>query len=183
ALLLLDEIQCGVGRPGTYFAYQLHDPVVLPDVMVAAKPLGAGLPMGVIMTNERAAAALSAGMHGSTFGGGALACRVAIECLDLLDELMPNIRRVGAYFRVQLEELSKKFSFIKEVRGQGLMIGVEMDFPCKQFVVDAMAEGLLVNVTHDTVLRMLPPYVITEREVDRAIRGLKNVFRKASKTK
>lgn len=182
ALLVLDEIQCGVGRPGTYFAYQLNEPAVLPDVMVAAKPLGAGIPMGVIMANERAAAALAPGMHGSTFGGGALACRIALECCLLLEELLPDIRRVGSYFRNELATLAHKFPFIKDVRGQGLMIGVEMDFPCKQFVTDALAEGLLVNVTHDTVLRMLPPYIITEREVDRAIRGLRNIFRKAART-
>ncbi|MCC6391019.1 MAG: aspartate aminotransferase family protein [Bryobacterales bacterium] len=181
ALLVLDEIQCGVGRPGTYFAYQLNDPVVLPDVMIAAKPLGAGIPMGVIMTNEKAAGALGPGQHGSTFGGGVLACRVALECVNILEELLPRIRTVGAYFRSQLEDLGRKFAFVKEVRGQGLMIGVEMDFPCKQFVNDALAEGLLINVTHETVLRMLPPYIITEREVDRAIRGLRNVFRKAAK--
>ncbi|MBI3361811.1 MAG: aspartate aminotransferase family protein, partial [Chloroflexi bacterium] len=181
ALLVLDEIQCGVGRPGTYFAYQLHDPIVLPDVVVAAKPLGAGLPVGVILANEKAASALSSGMHGSTFGGGALACRVALECIDVLEELLPSIRRVGAYFRARLEDLGRKFSFVKEVRGQGLMLGVDMEFPCKHLVNEALAEGLLVNVTHDTVLRMLPPYILTERDVDRAIRGLRNVFRKAAR--
>ncbi len=182
ALLVLDEIQCGVGRPGTYFAYQLNDPQVAPDLMVAAKPLGAGIPMGVIMANDRAAAALSPGMHGSTFGGNALACRVAYECCLILEELLPHIRQVGAYFRSELGNLAHKFPFVKEVRGQGLMIGVEVDFPCKQFVTDSLAEGLLVNVTHDTVLRMLPPYIITEREVDRAIRGIRNVFKKAART-
>lgn len=181
ALLVLDEIQCGVGRPGTYFAYQLNEPVVMPDVMVAAKPLGAGLPMGVIMTNEKAAPALTAGMHGSTFGGGALACRVGLECAILLEELLPHIRQVGAYFKSELEDMGRKFSFVKEVRGSGLMLGIEIDFPCKDFVTDAMSEGLLINVTHDTVVRMLPPYIITEREVDRAVRGLRNVFRRAAR--
>ncbi|MBL8235618.1 MAG: aminotransferase class III-fold pyridoxal phosphate-dependent enzyme, partial [Bryobacterales bacterium] len=129
ALLVLDEIQCGVGRPGTYFAYQLMDPPVLPDVMIAAKPIGAGVPIGVIMTNEKAAAALPAGMHGSTFGGGALACRVGYECMLLLEELLPHIRQVGGYFKSQLVELSRQFGFIKEVRGQGLMLGMEIEFP------------------------------------------------------
>jgi len=182
ALLVLDEIQCGVGRPGTYFAYQLMDPPVQPDVMIAAKPIGAGVPMGVIMTNEKAAAALPAGMHGSTFGGGALACRVGYECMLLLEELLPHIRQVGGYFKSQMVELSRKFGFIKEVRGQGLMLGMEIEFPCKQFVTDAMAEGLLINVTHEKVVRLLPPYIITEREVDRAIRGLTRVFKKVGKT-
>ncbi|MBI3208239.1 MAG: aspartate aminotransferase family protein [Candidatus Solibacter usitatus] len=182
ALLVLDEIQCGVGRPGTYFAYQLNDQAVMPDVAVAAKPLGAGIPMGVILTNERAASCLPAGMHGSTFGGGALACRVALECTYLLEEYLPHIRKVGAYFQDQLRDLAQKFPFVKEVRGQGLMLGLDIDFPCKHFVNDAMAEGMLINVTHDTVVRMLPPYTIAEREVDRAVRGLRNVFRKASRS-
>jgi acetylornithine/N-succinyldiaminopimelate aminotransferase len=182
ALLVLDEIQCGVGRPGTYFAYQLNDPPVMPDVMVAAKPIGAGVPMGVIMATDKAAAALPAGMHGSTFGGGALACRVGYECMCMLEELLPHIRQVGGYFRMRLEELARKYSFIKEVRGQGLMLGMDIDFECKHFVTEAMAEGVLINVTHDTVIRMLPPYVIQEREVDRAARSLDKMFRKASRT-
>ena len=99
ALLVFDEIQCGVGRPGTWFGYQLADPVVLPDVMVAAKPLACGLPLGVIVANEKAAAAIGPGMHGSTFGGSALACRVALEFFDILDDLLPSIRRTGDYFR------------------------------------------------------------------------------------
>ncbi|MBL8222998.1 MAG: aminotransferase class III-fold pyridoxal phosphate-dependent enzyme, partial [Bryobacterales bacterium] len=115
ALLVLDEIQCGVGRPGTFFAYQLVDPVVLPDVMVAAKPLGAGMPMGIIMTNGKAADALAPGMHGTTFGGGALACRVGLECMDLLEELLPHIRQTGAYFQEKLRDLGRQFSFVKEV--------------------------------------------------------------------
>ena len=90
ALLIFDEIQCGVGRPGTYFAYQMLEPVVLPDIMIAAKPMACGIPLGVIAANERAAAAIGPGMHGSTFGGGPLACRVALEFFDILDELMPQ---------------------------------------------------------------------------------------------
>src|SRR6267143_4465267 len=107
ALLVFDEIQCGVGRPGTYFSYQLADPVVLPDVMVAAKPLACGLPLGAIVANERAAASIGPGMHGSTFGGSALACRVALEFFDILDELLPQIRRVGDYFRERLGDLGR----------------------------------------------------------------------------
>ncbi|MDX1982383.1 MAG: aspartate aminotransferase family protein [Bryobacteraceae bacterium] len=179
ALLVLDEIQCGVGRPGEFFAYQLMDPPVLPDVVTAAKPLGAGLPLGVIIANEKAASALGAGMHGSTFGGGALACRVGLECMNILEELLPSIRSVGAFFKAGLDDMCRRFPFVREVRGQGLMIGIETDFACKQFVVDAMAEGLLINVTHENVVRLLPPYIITEREAERAIRGLRNVFKKA----
>ncbi len=178
ALLVFDEIQCGVGRPGVYFAYQLPDPVVLPDIAVAAKPLACGLPLGVILANEKAAAAIGPGMHGSTFGGGALACRVALEFMDILDELLPSIHRVGGYFRMELAELPRHFGFIKEVRGYGLMIGLELDRPGKQMVLDALEEGLLINCTHDTVLRFLPPYILTEPEVDRAIKGLMKIFKK-----
>lgn len=180
AFLVCDEIQCGVGRPGTYFAYQLTDPVVMPDVMVAAKPIACGLPLGVITANERAAAVLTAGTHGSTYGGGPLACRVALEFFDILDELLPSITSVGGYFRMRLTELARKYQFIQEIRGQGLMIGVQLDIPGKQFVLDAMEEGLLINCTHETVIRMLPPYILSEQDVDRAIDGLDRVFAKGS---
>src|SRR5438046_1419077 len=153
ALLVFDEIQCGVGRPGKYFSYQLADPVVLPDVMVAAKPLACALPLGAIVANERAAASIALGMHGSTFGGSALACRVALEFFDILEELLPSIERVGGYFRSRLEELGRKFPFVKEVRGRGLMVGIDLTIPGKQIVLDAMDRGLLINCTHDTVLR------------------------------
>jgi len=179
ALLVFDEIQCGVGRPGAYFAYQLLDPVLLPDIVLAAKPMACGIPLGVVIANEKAAATIRSGMHGSTYGGGPLACRVALEFFDVLDELMPSINSVGSYFRMRLTELMKKFSFIKEVRGSGLMIGVEIDFPCKQLVLDGIKTGLLFNCTHDTVLRFLPPYILTERDTDRAISGLTKVFRGA----
>ncbi len=176
ALLVFDEIQCGVGRPGTWFGYQLADPVVLPDVMVAAKPLACGLPLGVIVANEKAAAAISTGMHGSTFGGSALACRVALEFFDILEGLLPSIRRVGDYFRSRLEELARRYGFIREVRARGLMVGVDMSVPGKQMVAEAQARGLLINCTHDTVLRFLPPYIIAEKEVDEAIYILDGIF-------
>jgi acetylornithine/succinyldiaminopimelate/putrescine aminotransferase len=176
ALLIFDEIQCGVGRPGTWFGYQLVDPVVLPDIMVAAKPLACGLPLGVIVANEKAAAAIGAGMHGSTFGGSALACRVALEFFDILDELMPSIRRVGDYFRARLAELAGRYPFLKEVRGHGLMVGLEMSVAGKQMVLDAQAKGLLMNCTHDTVLRFLPPYIVTEKEVDATVSILDSIF-------
>ncbi|MEK7755102.1 MAG: aspartate aminotransferase family protein [Acidobacteriota bacterium] len=182
ALLVFDEIQCGVGRPGTYYAYQLAEPVVLPDVMVAAKPLACGLPLGAIVASEAAAATIGPGMHGSTFGGGALACRVALEFFDILGPLLPSITKTGGCFRTELIELARHFGFIKQVRGFGLMIGVELDIPGQQFVTGAMDEGLLINCTHDVVLRFLPPYIITEAEVDRALDILKKVLKKAAVT-
>jgi acetylornithine/N-succinyldiaminopimelate aminotransferase len=178
ALLIFDEIQCGLGRTGRYFAYQLAEPPVLPDVTVVAKPLACGLPLGAIIANDRAAAALGPGMHGSTFGGGALACRVALEFLDILPELLPAIHQTGSAFRVQLTEMARHFPFIREVRGFGLMIGIELDLPGKSIVEDALAEGLLINCTNENVIRLLPPYIITDPEVDRAIKILTKVFKK-----
>jgi acetylornithine/N-succinyldiaminopimelate aminotransferase len=178
ALLVFDEIQCGLGRPGTWFAYQRVKPDILPDIMVAAKPLACGLPLGAIVANAKAAATIAPGMHGSTFGGGALACRVALEFLDTVQELLPAIERVGGYLHVMLNELARKHEFVKEVRGFGLMIGMEMEIPGKPIVAEALAEGLLINCTHDTVLRFLPPYIVTEKEVDTAVKVLGKIFDK-----
>jgi acetylornithine/succinyldiaminopimelate/putrescine aminotransferase len=141
--------------------------------------MACGIPLGVIAANERAAVAIGPGMHGSTFGGGPLACRVALEFFDILDALMPNIINVGGYFRMRLNELAKKYVFVKEIRGFGLMIGIELEIPGKQIVLDAIEEGLLINCTHETVIRMLPPYILTEQDVDRAMVVLNRVFKKA----
>ncbi len=168
ALLCFDEIQCGVGRTGKYYGYQLVDPPVLPDIMTAAKPIACGIPLGIIVANERAAKSIRPGMHGSTFGGNALAARVSLEFFDILDDLLPQIQRVGWYFRCHLQDLAKRFSFIKEVRAYGLMVGVELTIPGKEIVNRAMQDGLLMNCTHDTVLRFLPPYIVTEQHVDEA---------------
>ena len=179
ALLVCDEIQCGVGRPGTYFSYQMLDHPLLPDVITAAKPLAAGLPLGFVAATEKAASVIAPGQHGTTFGGGPLACHAALEFFDILEDLLPNIIHVGGYFRMRLMELARQFGFIKEVRGFGLMIGVELEFAGKQIVLDCMSKGLLINCTHNTVLRALPPYILTEQDVDRAISVLKAVFKKA----
>jgi acetylornithine/N-succinyldiaminopimelate aminotransferase len=176
ALLCFDEIQCGVGRTGVYFGYQLADPPVMPDITTAAKPVACGIPLGFFAANERAAKAIRPGMHGSTFGGNALAARVALEFFDVVDGLLPQIRRVGEYFRAELRRLGTQFEFIGEVRGYGLMIGVTLKIPGKEIVTLAMQEGLLMNCTHDTVLRFLPAYIITETEVDEAVAILERVF-------
>ncbi len=182
ALFIWDGIQCSVGRPARYYSYQLFDPIILPDVVTIAKPIACGLPLGAVAANERAASAIAPGMHGTTYGGGPLTTRVALEFYTLLDELLPQIQRVGEYFRAELRQLQSKFRFIREVRGEGLMIGVETEFPCKEFVQLGFAEGLLFNVTHENVVRFLPPYILTEKDVDKAIRGLKKVFAKGAKT-
>jgi acetylornithine/N-succinyldiaminopimelate aminotransferase len=177
ALLVFDEIQCGVGRPGKHFAYQCVDPVLLPDVVLAAKPMACGIPLGVAVANEKAAATIRAGMHGSTYAGGPLACRVALEFFDILEELLPSIQSVGEYFRSRLSDLMPKFPFIKEVRGRGLMIGLQLDISGKEFVLEGIKEGLLFNCTHETVLRFLPPYTLAEKDVDRAVTALTRIFK------
>jgi predicted acetylornithine/succinylornithine family transaminase len=177
ALLCFDEIQCGVGRAGTYFGYQLVDPPVMPDIITAAKPVACGIPLGFITANERAAKSIRPGMHGSTFGGNALAARVSLEFFDILAELLPQIGRMGEYFRAQLRRLATQFDVITEVRGYGLMIGVQLNIPGKEIVNRCMQEGLLMNCTHDTVLRFLPPYIVTKTEIDEAIAILERVFR------
>ena len=186
ALLIADEIQCGLGRAGAYFAFQLwnrpteEDPnptTIRPDVVTVAKPLGGGLPMGAILTSERASGVLSAGMHGSTFGGGALACRAALEFLDVMDELLPMIKEHGVYFRRRLDELAMKYDFVVGPRGKGLMLGLELSIPGKWVVPAAQEQGLLINCTADRILRFLPPYVIERRHIDQAIDALDKVFK------
>ena len=177
ALLCFDETQCGIGRTGHYFGYQLVDPPVMPDIITAAKPIACGIPLGFFTANERAAKSIRSGMHGSTFGGNALAARVALEFFDILDELLPQISRVGDYFREELRRLAARFDFITEVRGYGLMVGAQLSMPGKEIVSRAMQEGLLINCTHDTVLRFLPAYIVTETEVDEAVAFLDRVFR------
>ncbi len=165
ALLIADEIQCGLGRTGRYFAYQKFSSN--PDIVLIAKPLAAGLPLGAILTTEDVASRVSPGMHGTTFGGGPLACAVALEFLNIVqdEELLENIRLLGAELREGLTKLSAKFGFIREIRGEGLMIGVELSIEGAPFVSEAMRRGLLINCTHDFTLRLLPPFVITRAQV------------------
>ena len=176
AALVFDEIQCGLGRTGTIFAFQSFG--VMPDIVTIAKPIAAGVPLGAFLSRQPFASAISPGQHGTTFGGGPLACRVALEALEIIREQLLHIHHVGGCFRMELQDLTRHFSFIKEVRGFGLMIGMELDVPGKQIVLDGMAEGLLFKCTHDTVLRFLPPYIITEQEVDRAVKVLVRVLKK-----
>ncbi len=172
ALLLLDEIQCGLGRTGEYFAYEHF--AVKPDIVTVAKPLAAGLPLGAILTTNRVAGGMHPGMHGTTFGGGPLACAVAIEFLRVLDKLMPQVNKMGDYFQGQLNDLRFKHSCVKEVRGMGLMLGMELDSAevAKSVLNQLLARGILINRTHDTVLRFLPPYIIQKKHVDELVRAL-----------
>ena len=170
ALLIADEIQCGLGRTGRFFAYQKFSSK--PDIVLIAKPLAAGLPLGAILTTEEVASCVSPGMHGTTFGGGPLACAVAIEFLKTLEDekLLENIRARGEELREGLTKLAAKFDFIREIRVEGLMIGVELSIEGGPFVSWAMQRGLLINCTHDFTLRLLPPFIITRAQVREFLR-------------
>jgi len=172
ALLLLDEIQCGLGRTGRHFAYQHYG--VLPDVVTVAKPLSCGLPLGAILTTERVATCMHPGLHGTTFGGGPLACAVAIEFLRAERQLLKHVRTLGEYFHAALEALDKKHKSIQEVRGAGLMQAVELDSPelAKAVARQLLQEGIIINRTHENVLRFLPPYVIQKKHVDQVVKSL-----------
>lgn len=168
ALWIADETQCGLGRTGRHFAYQRFE-ALLPDIVTTAKPLAAGIPLGATLFSERAAGLIKLGEHGSTFGGGPLACRVALAVLDAVEELLPNIRATGAYLHERLAELGYP------VRGEGMMAGVQLNGPGGALVEEAREYGLLVNCTHETVLRILPPYIATKAHVDEAIEILRSV--------
>ena len=177
ALLMLDEIQCGLGRTGRHFAYQHYG--VLPDVVTVAKPLACGLPLGAILTTERVASCMHPGMHGTTFGGGPLACAVAIEFLRAERQLLRHVRTLGEYFHAALEALDRKHKSIQDVRGAGLMQAVELDSSelAKAVAKQLLQEGIIINRTHETVLRFLPPYVIQKKHVDRLVKALDAALR------
>jgi predicted acetylornithine/succinylornithine family transaminase len=181
AVLIFDEIQSGLGRTGTMFAFQ--DTGVTPDVVVVAKPIAGGLPLGAFIAREDLATALPSGQHGTTFGGGPLACRVALEYFAVLEEenLLQNAARVGTYFNEQLNEVAAKSSLVRGVRGRGLMQAVELSVPARPLVEQGLAEGVLFNSTHDTVLRFLPSFLFQEKHVDRGIRVLRKLLREAKK--
>src|SRR5437870_2938955 len=176
AALIFDEIQCGLGRTGTIFAFQTFG--VTPDIVAIAKPIAAGLPLGAFLAREEFASAISIGQHGTTFGGGPLACRVALEYLAILEEekLMDNVSGVGAYLQQQLKEVAERYAAAKEVRGRGLIQGLQLDVPARPIVEQALAQGVLFNSTQDTVLRLLPPFLLQERHVDKGIRVLKKLL-------
>jgi acetylornithine/N-succinyldiaminopimelate aminotransferase len=181
ALLIADEIQCGLGRTGRFFAYQKFS--TKPDIVLIAKPLAAGLPLGAILTTEAVASFVSPGMHGTTFGGGPLACAAALEFLRIVedDRLLENIRARSAELLEGLAKLAAKFDFIREIRGEGLMIGIELTIEGAPFVTEAMGRGLLINCTHDFTLRLLPPFIITRAQVREFLKLFEIVLAAASK--
>ena len=147
---------------------------ITPDIVTVAKPLAAGLPLGALLTTNRVATGMHPGMHGTTFGGGPLACAVAIEFLRQLDGLLGHVSKLGKYFLAQLQGLQAKYSSVTAVRGMGLMLAIDIDSAdsAKAIVGQLLQQGILINRTHDTVLRFLPPYIIEKKHVDEVIRAL-----------
>jgi acetylornithine/N-succinyldiaminopimelate aminotransferase len=182
AALIADEIQCGLGRTGRHFAYQKFDS--LPDMVTVAKPLAGGLPLGAFAANEKFAAAFSPGMHGTTFGGGPLVCATALEFLTVIeqDDLLENIRARGHELRAGLEKLAAQFDFIRAIQGEGLILGVDLSIPGAPFVEEALRRRLLINCTHEHILRLLPPFIIRARDVAEFLGKFEPVLARASKS-
>jgi acetylornithine/succinyldiaminopimelate/putrescine aminotransferase len=168
-LLIIDEVQTGIGRTGKLFCYQHFG--ITPDIMTLAKALGGGLPIGVMVVRKDIADTLQPGMHASTFGGGPVISKAALAVLTAIqkEKLLANASKMSEYLFAKLNELKNKYSTIKEVRGLGLMAGVQLSIPGKAIVEKCTESGLLINCTHDTVLRLMPALNITKKEIDKAI--------------
>jgi acetylornithine/N-succinyldiaminopimelate aminotransferase len=178
SLLIVDEIQSGLGRTGKWCAYQHYG--IQPDITTLAKPLAGGLPLGAMLCTEEAARAIHASMHGTTFGGGPLACNVAIAVIDAMrqGEMLQQITETGEYFKAQLKELAKKHRSIVDVRGMGLMLAAELDSAdmAKEVVAQMLQRHILINRTSETVLRFLPPYILGVDDVNTAITALNDIL-------
>ena len=163
-LLMLDEVQTGIGRTGHWFAFQHGS--ILPDVMTLAKGLGSGVPIGACLARGIAAETFVPGKHGSTFGGNPFACAAALTTLQVMEDdlLLENAAKIGAFIRADLLQRLEGVAGLREIRGQGLIIGIELDRPCGDLVKQALAEKMLINVTNDTVVRLLPPLIMTHEE-------------------
>jgi acetylornithine/N-succinyldiaminopimelate aminotransferase len=181
AVMILDEVQTGVGRTGKWFAYQHFD--VEPDIMTLAKALGGGVAIGAMMAKEELAAKLVPGKHASTFGGNCLACAAGIAVIEAIEEdnLLENAATVGRYANEKLSELKEKHFIIDHVRGIGLMIGVQLKGPGKEIVEKCLEKGLRINCTNESVLRLMPPMIVTKEEIDAAVDIIDNVLTESGK--
>jgi len=179
ALLLADEIQCGMGRTGKWFAYQHYG--IQPDVTALAKPIANGIPMGAMLCTNDSALAITPGMHGTTFGGGPLACAVAITVIDTMkrENMLAHVNEVGEFFRAQLHALAARHECIVDVRGLGLMLGLELNSVelAKQVAAQMMDRRIILNRTSETVLRFLPPYILEREHVETAISALDEILK------
>jgi acetylornithine aminotransferase len=172
-LLMLDEVQAGMGRTGKWFAHQWAG--IVPDVMTLAKGLGSGVPVGAVLAHGAAAEVLKPGNHGSTFGGNPLAMRAGVETIRIMEEdrLLDNATAVGAHLKAALQQALGGMAGVNEVRGQGLIIGVELDRPCGALIDRAADAGLLLSVTAERVIRLVPPLILTHAEADEIVALLK----------
>ena len=174
-LLMIDEVQCGMGRTGKWFAHQWAG--IIPDVMPLAKGLGSGVPVGAVVASTKAANIFQPGNHGTTFGGNPLSMRAGVETIRIMEEdgLLANVAKVGAHLVATLsQELSQELAkgSVKEIRGQGLMLGIELAKPCATLVGQCASNGLLISVTADSVIRLVPPLIMSTAEVDEVVRIL-----------
>ena len=176
AVMIFDEVQTGMGRTGKWFAYQHHD--IEPDIITLAKALGGGVAIGAMMAKEELAAKLVPGKHASTFGGNCIACAAGIAVVEAIEEdsLIENAVKMGEYAKQKLEKLGEKYDIIKEVRGKGLMIGVQLSSPGGEIVDKCLARGLRINCTNNTVLRFMPAMIVTKEQIDEAINILDGVL-------
>ncbi|MGH9711276.1 MAG: aspartate aminotransferase family protein [Candidatus Acidiferrales bacterium] len=179
AAMIADEIQCGLGRTGRKFAYQKF--AAKPDIVTVAKPLAGGLPLGAFIANEKVAAAFTPGLHGTTFGGGPFVCAVALEFLETLgdEELLENARERGEELRQGLEKLQSRFEFIREVRGEGLILGLDLSVEGAPIVEEALKRALIINCTHEHILRLLPPFIVSAQDIREFLKTLESVLARA----
>lgn len=177
-ILIFDEVQCGMGRSGYLFAYEYFG--VVPDVVCMAKGLGGGFPIGAILVNEEKAKAFEPGNHASTFGGNALASTASKYVVNKLinDNILDNVKEQGKYLKSKLEQLKEKYSFITDVRGIGLMLGMELEFPVSDIINKAIDEGLLLLNSGQNIIRFVPPLIITKDEIDKGITILDKILNK-----
>lgn len=168
-LLIFDEVQTGMGRTGKLFCYEHYN--VQPDIMTLAKSLGAGVPIAAIIAKGEIADTLKPGTHASTFGGSPICSAAALACLEAIEKegLLANVNCMSSYLLEKLEELKRKYSLIKEIRGKGLMLGIELNEEGKAVVEKCMENGLLINCTQERVLRLMPPLIVTKKDIDKAI--------------
>ncbi len=176
-LLMLDEVQCGIGRSGKWFAFQ-HSGIV-PDVITLAKGLGSGMPIGACLAKGMAAEVFKPGNHASTFGGNPLACTAALTTLEVIeeDDLLRNAMELGDFMRSMFKTQFAGMSDVRQIRGQGLMIGIELSKPCGDLVKEALNRGLLINVTSDKVVRLLPPLVMQRNEAEQVVNTLSAIVK------
>lgn len=175
-ILIFDEVQTGMGRTGKMFCFQNYG--IAPDVMTLAKALGGGLPIGAMVASKKFEAVLKPGMHASTFGGSPIACSAALGTFEAIKKegLLSNTQVMGAYLVEKLDELKKRHSIIKEIRGKGLMIGVELGIEGGGIVKECFKQRLLINCAHDNVLRLMPGMIVTKKQIDAAIAILDKVM-------